>query len=98
MKVKMVRDKMTGCDGAVVQPINTRSGKHALLLLKLHEEIEEIAGAATDPEEYADLLEALLELARMNRVSWTSIEQALLKKREERGGFRRGMVMVRGSN
>lgn len=96
MKVKLVRDKMAERDGEVIQPVNTRSGKHALLLLKLHEEAEEIARAATDPEEYADLLEAMLELARMNGVTWPSIEEALLKKREERGGFRRGMVMIRG--
>ncbi len=62
------------------------------LLLKLHEEASEIADAATDASEYADVLEVLLELAKINGVRWAAIEQALLCKRERLGGFHMAQI------
>ena len=62
------------------------------LLLKLHEEANEIADAATDPTEYADLLETLLELAKINEVPWSKIEKAMLSKREQLGGYQMAQI------
>lgn len=100
VKVKLVRDKIDRVGralepGEVLRPANSTSGKRMLLQAKLHEEAAEIAMDPADPAEYADLLEVLLELARTNGVAWADIEAALLRKREERGGFKRGLVLTR---
>ena len=95
MKVKLIRDKLPAREGALVRPANSIAGKQLALIAKIHEEAAEIAEDATNPEEYADLLTALLELARLNHVSWDSIEMAFQEKLRVKGGFRRGMIMVR---
>ncbi len=64
-------------------------------MAKLHEESEEIARDATEPAEYADLLEVMLELMRINDVSWHSVEDALRHKRAERGAFRLGRIWIK---
>ena len=101
MKVKMVRDNMATIladdpdwDHAKVRPVNGKEGHLALLLLKLHEESQEVAGEPTDPAEYADLLEVVFALMALNGVSWASVEGALLEKREMKGSFHLGMVLV----
>jgi len=93
MKAKLIRDKLGGHAGSVVRPVNSMPGKQLALVSKLHEEAEEIAECATDPAEYADMIEVLIELARINGVSWEEIERTAIEKREERGGFRRGLIM-----
>ncbi len=95
MRVKLVRDCMTIGQGGIARPANSLAGKHLALLLKLHEEAEEIGRAAHDPTEYADLLETLFELMRINGVRWAQVEKALLAKRKELGGFRRGRIWVK---
>ena len=101
VKVKLVRDNIERAftrqlnEGDKLAPANTLDGKRMLLQQKLHEEAAEIANDPGDPFEYADLLEAMLELARTNGVAWADIEKAVLQKREERGGFRRAMVLTR---
>ena len=92
MKAKLVRDKSGPVKDGCCATANSLQGKHMALLLKLHEEASEIADAATDPNEYADVLEVLLELAKINEVSWDSIEEALLAKREKLGGFRMAQI------
>lgn len=94
MRVKLIRDRMVTSQGGRVQAANSLAGKHLALVAKLHEETEEIAKDATDPAEYADLLETMLELARINRVPWPEIETAMAKKRRERGGFRVGRIWI----
>lgn len=101
VKVKLVRDHIQRAftrqlnEGDTLSPANTVFGKRVLLQQKLHEEAAEIADNPGDPAEYADLLEAMLELAKTNGVPWADIEKAVLQKREERGGFRRAMVLTR---
>ncbi len=95
MKVKLIRDDLPARDGAEIRPVNSVAGKQLALLLKLHEEAAEIGDDATDPEEYADLLAALLELARLNGVAWDAIDKAFREKQRLKGGFRRGMIMTR---
>jgi predicted house-cleaning noncanonical NTP pyrophosphatase (MazG superfamily) len=93
MKVKLIRDKCVPYPGTSIKPANGRAGKHALLCLKLHEEAAEIADNPTSPEEYADLLEVMLELMRVNGITWSQVEGARTMKLEEKGGFSRGMVL-----
>lgn len=92
--VKLVRDNVQPLEGEEIRPANTWVGKQLALKDKLHEEAAEVCRDPDDPAEYADLLEVLLEMARHNGVSWSSIEGALLRKREEKGAFRRGMIWI----
>ncbi len=92
MKVKLVRDKSGPVKDGCCLPANSLPGKQMALLLKLHEEAIEIADAATDPFEYADLLETLLELAKINEVPWIKIEEALLLKRKTSGTFQMAQI------
>jgi len=95
LKVKLVRDRIEQAHTDTLAPANSLAGKRMLLQQKLHEESAEIADNPNDPSEYADLLEVMLELAKTNGISWDRIEKAVLQKREERGGFRRAMVLTR---
>lgn len=103
MKVKLVRDNIakiappdgTDIAGRTIRPANGLEGKHILLCAKLHEEAAEIVDDPKDPAEYADLLEVMEELARINGVSWRKILSVKKKKHAERGGFRKGLVMVK---
>jgi len=98
MRVKLVRDDCAAVretsyrEDQNVFPANSLAGKHMALLLKLHEEADEISRDATSPEEYADLLETVFELAKINGVSQASIESARLIKKAERGGFAKGII------
>lgn len=94
MKAKLVRDKSGPVKDGCCMSANSLPGKHMALLLKLHEEVNEIANAATDPTEYADLLETLLELAKINEVPWNKIEESLLNKREQLGGFQMAQIWI----
>ena len=83
----MVRDKLPG------QPVNSPAGRQLALIAKLHEEAEKIARDPRNPAEYTDILEVLIELVRLNRVPWSEIEDAFLRKREENGTFRMARIM-----
>jgi predicted house-cleaning noncanonical NTP pyrophosphatase (MazG superfamily) len=93
MKTKLVRDKITEGPNKI-RPCNSDEGKQLALCLKLHEEAGEIADCPSDPSEYADMLEVMLELARLNGVNWSHIEKALVQKRKVLGGFRKGHVLI----
>lgn len=96
MKVKLVRDKISARGPReVVRPCNTPAGLHALLVAKLHEEAQEVADDASCAEEYGDLLEVMMRLAELNGVPWTDILVARDEKRREKGGFDRGLVLIR---
>lgn len=94
MRVKLVRDKIKEVRTTKIRPANSREGKQLALCLKLHEEAAEIAADPTDPEEYGDLLEVMMELARINGVSWNDVLMAQEEKRTWKGGFRQGRVQV----
>ena len=98
MSSKLVRDKHTAGPGERVVPANTRAGKHLAITQKLHEEVCELADDPTDLGEYADVLELLQEIARQNGVDWRDVEARQLQKRDERGGFRKCLVRMRGSS
>jgi len=64
-----------------------------LLIGKLHEEAEEIRESMTDPVEYADALQVLMDLATLNAVPWSEIEHQRREKEVRKGGFLRGKVL-----
>ena len=98
MRAKLIRDKMNvshGQDyGGSVYCTGRSAEKQVALLLKLHEEAEEISRGATNPEEYADLLEVLVELAAINGVEWTAVMRAVSEKHDRLGGFKLGRIWV----
>ena len=92
MFIKLIRDKLSANENGPNKEghANTVLGKQALLFNKLYEEIAEIAADPTDPYEYADVLEALFELARINKVPIETILKCMQQKRRQSGGFREG--------
>ena len=95
---KLVRDK--------IPEIITAAGKHAetdllseremkaALDRKLQEEVQEYLENHSI-EEMADVLEVLHGIAFHMGVSWDTIEQERIRKREERGGFEKGIRLLR---
>ena len=92
MKAKLVRDRCAAVIEGECEPVSTDAEYQMALLLKLHEEAQEIADDATNPEEYADLLEVLLALAYANGVNCEDILGALILKRAAKGGFDEGQI------
>ena len=98
---KLVRDDMpaqiAGRGEVVVQSRLPRSEMRRALAAKLLEEVQELL-AATDPDdvkaELADLLEVVRGMAGVTGVGWAEVEAAASEKRERRGGFEDGAVLV----
>ena len=65
-----------------------------LLVLKLQEETGEYLDSK-NPEELADMLEVLMELARIRDLSFSEIEAIRQKKLAERGGFSKRIFLVK---
>ena len=95
---KLVRDK--------IPEVITAAGKHpvtdlmpkqemkAALDRKLQEEVQEYLESHSI-EEMADVLEVLHGITFHMGVSWDTIEQERIRKREERGGFEKGIRLLR---
>lgn len=98
---KLVRDDMPSQIAdrgeVVVQSRLPRSEMRRALTAKLLEEAQELL-AATDPDdvkaELADLLEVVRAMAGVTGVGWVEVEVAASEKRERRGGFEDGAVLV----
>ncbi len=98
-KCKLIRDGLTPLGPVTCQPAPSTAIHAALLIGKLHEEVEEIAEDLTDAREYADVLQALMDLAQLSDVPWKEVETELAWKLKRRGGFAGGKVMlVRGGS
>ena len=67
-----------------------------LLFQKLIEESEELL-SDRNAEEIADVLEVLVACAKAVGVEWPEIERLRQVKRDERGGFDRGIVLERAT-
>lgn len=93
---KLVRDKIPEiikadgreCDTAIV----VGDEKYMLLEAKLQEEVNEFL-EDKNLEELADVMEVLFGLAEALGYSEEDILKARDKKREERGGFKEGIVL-----
>ena len=95
---KLVRDR--------IPEIIVRSGKRAVtdmipekdmglaLDRKLQEEVGEYL-ESRNMEEMADVLEVLHGIAFHMGIPWEKIEEERLRKREERGGFEKGIRLLR---
>ena len=92
MRTKLVRDHCGAVLDGECEPTETEAEYQMALLLKAHEEIQEIADCSTDPEEYADLLEVMLTLAEYNSVDGDDILKALVDKQKRLGGFEDGQI------
>jgi predicted house-cleaning noncanonical NTP pyrophosphatase (MazG superfamily) len=64
------------------------------LILKLQEESGEYL-ESKNPEELADILEVLLELAKVRNITLAEIEALRQKKLAERGGFSKRIFLVK---
>lgn len=62
------------------------------LIHKLHSEVSEVERDLTNPEEYGDVLDALIELADRHGITLGRIMAASHAKRERKGGFERGLL------
>lgn len=96
-RVKLIRDGKSRArdEHEGVRSSNTELGKQMALLLKMHEEIQEVAAQPDDVMEYADVLEALLELGWMHGIRLEDIIKAMDEKRARIGGFRKGLIFWR---
>lgn len=95
---KLVRDK--------IPEIIIAAGKHpvtdvlpeqemnAALDRKLQEEVQEYLESHSI-EEMVDVLEALHGIAFHMGISWDAIEQERIRKRDKRGGFEKGIRLMR---
>ena len=92
MRAKLVRDHCAAVLEGECLPASTEAEYQMALLLKGHEEIQEIADFPEDPEEYADLLEVIISLADHNGVDGDEILEALEQKWKAKGGFEEGQI------
>ena len=63
------------------------------LYQKLSEEVNELL-ENNDPEELADIIEVILSLSKTYRISLTELLEMAEKKRVERGGFERKIILL----
>lgn len=100
---KLVRDKIPeiiAVNEGVPAETQIVSGEEydKYLRQKLEEEAAEVAGAqgsAEVAEELADLLEVADALMAVHGLERSLVEEVRLKKREKRGGFDKGIVLLR---
>ena len=90
--IKLVRDRCNAVLEGQCEPAGSKSEYMMALLLKMHEEIEEIAKDPLDPAEYADLMEVMDAFASANGVESEDIITSMYKKREELGCFKDGQI------
>ena len=94
---KLVRDKIPGIIEASGKIARVRIADDAeyqtLLYQKLSEEVNELL-ENNDPEELADIIEVILSLSKTYRISLTELLEMAEKKRVERGGFERKIILL----
>lgn len=72
--------------------------KAALLVAKLLEESAELAKSMDSAEEYADVLQVLRDLAKLNGVDWGAVENKRWTKYAKLGGFSEGRFLIVSSD
>ncbi|MBR6186901.1 MAG: nucleoside triphosphate pyrophosphohydrolase [Clostridia bacterium] len=94
---KLVRDKIPEVIAASgkrpVADLLPAQEIQAALERKLLEEVREYLDSRSI-EEMADVLEVLRGIAFHRGVSWDEIERERMRKREERGGFEKGVRLL----
>lgn len=72
--------------------IASREEYERLIRLKLREEVAEFIHD-DKPEELADILEVLRAVAETKGITFDELEKMRVKKKEERGGFEKGIIL-----
>ena len=94
---KLVRDKIPEVIIAAgkhpVTDVLREQEMNAALDRKLQEEVQEYLDSHSI-EEMADVLEVLHGIAFHMGISWDTIEQERIRKRDERGGFEKGIRLM----
>lgn len=94
---KLVRDKIPEViRRAGKQPVTdtlSREAMAAALDRKLMEEVREYL-ESNSVEEMADVLEVLHGIAFHKGISWDEVESVRVHKRDERGGFEKGVRLL----
>jgi len=93
---KLVRDKIPEIIKADGGKCKTHIAKddeyNALLIKKLHEEVDEFVHEPC-ANEIADILEVIEAIARVEGIGIDDIKQSKLKKRKERGSFTKRIIL-----
>ena len=94
---KLVRDKIPDvirqAGKEPVTDILSRESMAAALDRKLQEEVQEYLESGS-VEEMADILEVLHGIAFHKGISWDDVESVRARKRDERGGFEKGVRLL----
>ncbi len=95
---KLVRDKIPAIinnDGKTfeLQFVNTDDAFLSLLGEKLVEESQEFV-ESKDLTELADILEVMLTILHLKKISFSKLEKIRLDKRENHGGFDKRIVLL----
>ena len=94
---KLVRDKIPEViRQAGKQPVTgilPHEAMAAALDRKLQEEVQEYLESSS-AEEMADILEVLHGIAYHKGISWDEVESVRIRKRDERGGFDKGIRLL----
>lgn len=94
---KLVRDKIPDvirqAGKEPVTDILPSESMAAALDRKLQEEVQEYLESGS-VEEMADILEVLRGIAFHKGISWGEVESARIQKRNERGGFEKGIRLL----
>jgi predicted house-cleaning noncanonical NTP pyrophosphatase (MazG superfamily) len=94
-KMKLIRDKYIEIiSSEKLTKVSSREQHSELLTRKLFEEINELWETGFHSlEEFADVLEVLMAIAKHKGVSLEAVEKIRLKKRDEKGGFEDGVIL-----
>lgn len=57
------------------------------MVAKLHEEVAEVVRAPLDAEEYADVLQVLMDFAQINGIPWNWVTSRRVAKKKRLGGY-----------
>lgn len=92
---QLVRDRMVPRVGIDEDNVRVPPAIAAsLLIAKAHDELSEVSRDLTNPEEYADVLECLVSLAKLVGVSWKDVETARELKRATKGGLQTANLWI----
>jgi predicted house-cleaning noncanonical NTP pyrophosphatase (MazG superfamily) len=94
---KLIRDKIPEvCNRngkvAVIRELDEKEYED-FLLVKLREECDEFVESGS-VEELADILEVMNAVFQLKGISFEEVEELRLKKREERGGFDKRLLLI----
>ena len=92
---KIIRDKYDSIiEADRLRKVENASETFILLREKIDEELKELSDTAfNDIYEYADVIEVLYAMADFQGISKDEIEIARLKKLDDKGGFKKHLVL-----